>query len=479
LFQSLRLSTLELKLAYNTDQKVNFMQHKLQDPREISISAPTQQLLAELTSAAEGLNKIRPLSPDLAVKVREAFLPDRIVATLNIEGINATRRQTLAVMDAMRINESVGNSEIEIFNALKADEFVTDCCDGGIIMSEMFLREINKLLIQGLRNDAGEFRPGPVTLTNAHFTPPEGPAVPPLVAELVGLFPHSEAMHPVVQAAWLHNQFTFIHPFNDGNGRTGRLLQDWALIRRGLLPVGIPPSMRDDYYSALEMADKGNWDELVEMIANLELKTLGTFQAIATEHQARSKWVSKLAAAASTKQENTRHKLYLVWRTRVERIAAEFKQAAKEVDASSEIIGVTFKEFGVVSFNDWEEMLKKGTADRTWLFSMLFFADAKPFYKGIAYVKRHQFISSDPFPQQRDLAGVYFTGSDLPTEEKPDFFRYSDSAIRLREILPKNDDFVIYSEDQDVEGWRAEVLPSIGTVVEQFFSDAFTRKLGL
>lgn len=455
------------------------MHHKLQDPREIKLSVPTQQLLSELTSATEGLNKIRPLSPELASKVREAFLPDRIVATLNIEGINATRRQTLAVMDAMRINEAVGNSEIEIFNALKADEFVTDCCDNGIAISEMFLREINKLLIRSLRHDAGEFRPGPVTLTNAHFTPPEGPAVPPLVAELVGLFSHSEALHPVVQAAWLHNQFTFIHPFNDGNGRTGRLVQDWALIRRGLLPVGIPPAQRDDYYHALEMADKGHWDEFVEMIADLELKTLGTFQAIATEHKERSTWVSKLAAAAATRQENTRHKLYLVWRTRAERIAADFKQAAKELDASSEVIGVTFKDFGIVSFQDWEEMLKKGTAERTWLFSMLFFADSKPFYKSIAYVRRHIFDSSDPFPQQRDLAGIYFTGADLPESEKPDFFRYSDPAIRLREILPKGDTFVVYSEEQGREGWQAESFSSIGQAVENYFSDAFTRKLGI
>ena len=455
------------------------MAHQLQDPRGIKLSAPTQQLLAELTTATEALNKIRPLAPELGAKVREAFLPDRIVATLNMEGINATRRQTLAVMDAMRINESIGKSEAEIYNALKADEFITSCCDNGIELSEMLMRETNKLLIQGLRDDAGKFRPGPVKLTNAHFTSPEGPAVPPLATELVGLFAHSEAMHPVAQAAWLHNQFTYIHPFNDGNGRTGRLLQDWVLIRRGLLPVGIPPAMRDDYYHSLELADKGHWDDLVEMIADLELKTIGTFQAIVTEHQTRSTWVSKLAAAAATKQENTRHKLYLVWRTRAERIAADFKQAAKELDTSSDVIGVTFKDFGAVAFHDWEEILKRGAAERTWLFSMLLFADLKPFYKSIAYVKRHQFLASDPFAPQKDLVGVYFTGTDLPETEKPDFYNYDDPCIRLREILPKGDDFVIYSQEQESDAWKVETMPSIGSAVECLFSDAFSRKLGL
>lgn len=49
-----------------------------------------------------------------------------------MEGIVATRRQTLAVMDAMRVQESVGAGEKEIFNALKADEFIHDRrLDGG------------------------------------------------------------------------------------------------------------------------------------------------------------------------------------------------------------------------------------------------------------------------------------------------------------------------------------------------------------
>lgn len=53
-----------------------------------------------------------------------------------MEGIVATRRQTLAVMDAMRVKESVGAGEKEIFNALKADEFVHDAVEHGIQFSD-------------------------------------------------------------------------------------------------------------------------------------------------------------------------------------------------------------------------------------------------------------------------------------------------------------------------------------------------------
>lgn len=455
------------------------MPFSLQDPRNIKLGGTTQQLLQEVTTASEAVNKLRPLSHELDGKVRDAFMPDRIVASLNMEGIMATRRQTLAVMDAVRIHESIGQGETEIYNALKAHEFVAECCDNGINFSPSLMREINKRLIQSLRSDAGEFRPGPVKLTNAHFTPPEGPAVRPLVDELSTLFPHSESMHPIVQAAWIHEQFTYIHPFNDGNGRTGRLLQDWALVRRGLLPVGIPPALRDDYYHALEMADKQQWDELVEMIADLELKTIAKFQSVVTESAARTSWITKLATAASTKQVNTRHKNYLIWRRRAERVAADFKQAALELDLSSDVIGVTHKEFGIISFQDWEEVCKRGGTERSWLFSLLLFSDGHPFYKSIAYLKRHNVLPGDLFAPQKDLVSIFFTGVDIPEKEKPDFYRYNDPYIRIREIVILDDDIYVYTQEPGSDVWESERVDSLGGVIEQFYSDAFTRKLGL
>ena len=154
------------------------MGYTLQDPRTIRLSSALQQLLEEVTAAVNKLDKIRPLSPALALRLREALLPDRIVASLNMEGIVATRRQTLSVMDAMRVKESVGSGEKEIFNTLKADEFVHDLVHRGESMSEALIRKVNGLLLNGLRPDAGIFRPGDVTLLGARYVPPPGIAVP-------------------------------------------------------------------------------------------------------------------------------------------------------------------------------------------------------------------------------------------------------------------------------------------------------------
>jgi Fic family protein len=419
----------------------------LQDPRGLSLRGATQQLLEQVTAVIGELNRFRPLDEESASRLRKALLPDRIVASLNMEGVIATRRQTLAVMDAMRINESIGKGELEIRNALEADEFVQNSVDDGGQLSEGFIREINGLLLRDIRPDAGILRIGDVQLPGAPVAPPPGYEIPPLVHQLTEYFAVSESLHAVAQAAWLHGQFTQVHPFADGNGRTGRMLQDYALMRRGYLPIGIPPSQRDDYYAALEGADGGNWDDLVEMLAVLELSVISKAQAVVQEAKHRASWIQELSAAAAAKRTNTQHKKYLVWRSRMEGVIDAFAQATTELDESSEVIGATLREYGIVDFRDWQLICKRGHIDRSWLFSILFFAGGQPFYKTIAYVKRHVTHAVDFFPPPREAVAVYFTGA--PTADpnaRPDFNHYSDPHIRIREILMFDDHQYVYRQ---------------------------------
>lgn len=452
----------------------------LQDPRTIVLSGTNQELLAQVSSAAERINARRPFASEIAARLRDALLPDRIAASLNMEGIIATRRQTLAVMDAMRVRESVDRGEQEILNALKADEFVHSAVDGGVTLDERFVREVNRLLLHDLRPDAGAYRLGDVKLPGAPLEPPSPPDVPPLVADLCRLFPLSEAAPSILQACWLHAQFTMIHPFSDGNGREGRLLQDWALIRRGLLPVGMPPSQRDDYYAALEASDTGDWNDLVEMVALLQLSMASRVEALLEEQQRRVSWIRRLSSAAAQKERSTQHKNYVVWRKRMDDVSQAFGQAARELDDSSSIIGATFRDFGVLEFRDWESICQKGQIDRSWLFSLLFFAEGKPFYKTIAYLKRHVALPRvDTFAAARPTVGLYFTGTPAPDGPRPDFRSYEDPHIRLREILFLDDRRYVYRQQNPEADWDVSEFNSTAELVEEFFLDVFNRKAGL
>jgi len=83
--------------------------------------------------------------------------------------------------------------------------------------------------------------------------------------------------HPVVHAAHHHAWLERIHPFVDGNGRTGRLVLNFMLVQHGYPPAVILASQRRRYLKTLEMADDGNPNPLAEVVARAVHDTLNRF----------------------------------------------------------------------------------------------------------------------------------------------------------------------------------------------------------
>jgi len=76
-------------------------------------------------------------------------------------------------------------------------------------------------------------------------------------------------LSPEIEAAWLHYQFVRIHPFQDGNGRVARLLMAFPYIRAGEFPPIISSDAKEDYYNALEDADRGGLEAFAEYLGDL------------------------------------------------------------------------------------------------------------------------------------------------------------------------------------------------------------------
>ncbi len=84
----------------------------------------------------------------------------------------------------------------------------------------------------------------------------------------------SEQCHPLLLAAWLHHRFAQIHPFSDGNGRVGRAILTWHLVRKGFFPIVISRDDRTEYINALESADAGDLSSLIDLFLRLEKNTI-------------------------------------------------------------------------------------------------------------------------------------------------------------------------------------------------------------
>lgn len=125
----------------------------------------------------------------------------------------------------------------------------------------------------------GNFRRHDIHPFPAGMTPPGWPLVE---ADMAGWITQANALEPRTgefpeQLADLHCRFEQIHPFLDGNGRTGRLLLNLILIRQGYPPAIIYKRQRSRYLSALRMADAGSPGALGELLAKAILDNLHRF----------------------------------------------------------------------------------------------------------------------------------------------------------------------------------------------------------
>lgn len=135
------------------------------------------------------------------------------------------------------------------------------------------------------REGPGQFREHDIHTFAAGMTPPAWPLVPARVQDWVdevnaaeGALRSPVAERPLPEVlARVHNQFERIHPFLDGNGRTGRLLLNLVLVRLGYPPIIVLKRQREPYLSALRKADGGDYGPLGELLARAMYDNLNRF----------------------------------------------------------------------------------------------------------------------------------------------------------------------------------------------------------
>ena len=184
------------------------------------------------------LSGITELLPDVNYFIKSFILKDA-ESSSQIEGTQATMIDVIET----KISKIEIKDSFDIDFYIKAVQYGIKILNNPLPLSLRFIRTLHKKLMLGARSthfsDPGEFRKsqnwiGGTTLQNASFIPP---APEHLVKALNDFekFLHLKNINPIIQIALAHAQFETIHPFLDGNGRTGRLLITFLLIERELL----------------------------------------------------------------------------------------------------------------------------------------------------------------------------------------------------------------------------------------------------
>lgn len=135
-----------------------------------------------------------------------------------------------------------------------------------------FIRSINKVLLTNARGEhknPGKYRSIDVHIgaegssrQDARYIPPSHLHIDPLMNNLEAFINDATTLHPLIACALIHHRFEAIHPFEDGNGRTGRLLISLFLIKVNILtypilyPSGYFEKFKEDYMNCLSAVDK-------------------------------------------------------------------------------------------------------------------------------------------------------------------------------------------------------------------------------
>jgi excisionase family DNA binding protein len=137
------------------------------------------------------------------------------------------------------------------------------------LITEETIKQIHIRLMDRLLHEPGAYRTGAARIGGAHFLPPKSSEVPEKISELLdGLNRNLYEYTPIELAARFMHKFLVIHPFQDGNGRTARLLMNLILMKNGY-PVLTNISFRDrkKYLEALREADLGEPSLLINLVA--------------------------------------------------------------------------------------------------------------------------------------------------------------------------------------------------------------------
>jgi len=200
---------------------------------------------------------------------------------LAIENNTLTLDEVTAVIKGRRVAGSAREIQ-EVKNAFAAYEAL----EGWSPTSIDNLLAAHKLMMAGLKDDAGHFRSGSVGVFKGeqlvHMAPP-AKRVPFLMGDLMAWLATTKE-HPLVASSLFHYEFEFIHPFSDGNGRMGRLwqtviLKAWKPLLAYLPVETVIKENQRNYYAALAQADKDTKATVfVEFMLKSLLKALATDQ---------------------------------------------------------------------------------------------------------------------------------------------------------------------------------------------------------
>lgn len=260
---------------------------------DVSLPGDIAGAVSDAEKAIADLN--RAAGPELMPLAR-LLLRTESIASSKVEGLQVDARSLARAEASQETGRRVSTGAAEILANIDAMQLSIERAADLEGIRPADLQDIHRVLLERAPNSqiAGRFRTSQNWIggndhnpCGAAFVPPPPSEVAPLLDDLCD-FVDDSALPPLVQAAIAHAQFETIHPFDDGNGRTGRALVQVVLRRRGLTPAFVPPISvvlardKDRYLSGLTLFREDRLADWIELFAaaTVEAATLAAHHTL-------------------------------------------------------------------------------------------------------------------------------------------------------------------------------------------------------
>lgn len=241
------------------------------------------------------LDQLRPISEEQENRIMQKFRLDWNYHSNHLEGNSLTYGETKAlILFGITAQGKPLKDTLEITGHNEAINWVIEMVKGERPLTENFIRELHALLLQDsyketkdadgkivpIKITPGKYKTTPNHVQTAtgeifYFATPE--ETPSKMFDLLHWYNEKIAnknSNPLLISAEFHYKFIRIHPFDDGNGRTARILMNFILMQFGFPPVIIKTEDKTNYFAALQFADAGNIESFINYIAHNLIRSL-------------------------------------------------------------------------------------------------------------------------------------------------------------------------------------------------------------
>ena len=222
----------------------------------------------------EKLNEYKIKVVHLSEKEWANFTEDFVFNTNAIEGSTISEEEVSEILHKKKAENA---EEIETKGVAKGLEYIRKTKED---LSLDLLLKLHKFCFDGSKDFAGKFRKVNVVVKNSAGQVLHSGVLKEELREYLNDFiewykENKNKFKPLVLAAIIHNQFEYIHPFQDGNGRVGRLLLNFILVKNNYPLINIMLEDRAEYYKTLqEYSKKDNLKSTLNFLIKQYKKTI-------------------------------------------------------------------------------------------------------------------------------------------------------------------------------------------------------------